>query len=87
MDSGTIGFVSRNGGNDDRWNIKMNVIFVMLLKVKGRRYKENIILGNQRRTVIRQDGIRSTQRHPIGDLQHVITSLNQIKFYLSHTHD
>jgi hypothetical protein len=43
MDFGTIGFISHIGGNDDRWNMKMNVILVMLLKVKGQRYNENIV--------------------------------------------
>jgi hypothetical protein len=35
MDFGSMVSVSHNGGNDDRWNMKMNVIFVLLLNVKG----------------------------------------------------
>ena len=30
---GTMVSVSHNGGHDDRWNMKMYVIFVLLLKV------------------------------------------------------
>jgi hypothetical protein len=43
MDFGTIGFVRHNGGNDNKQNMKMNVVFVMLLKVKGQCYNENIV--------------------------------------------
>ena len=30
--------LSHNGGHDDRWNMKMYVIFVLLLKVNRLRY-------------------------------------------------
>ena len=43
MDFGTICFVSQNGGNDDRWNMKTSVVFVMLWKVNLQRYKGNIV--------------------------------------------
>ena len=36
-------YVSHNGGHDDRWNMKMYVIFVLLLKVNRWRYYENIV--------------------------------------------
>ena len=35
--------VSHNGGHDDRWNMKMYVIFVLLLKVNRWRYYKNIV--------------------------------------------
>ena len=35
--------ISHNGGHDDRWNMKMYVIFVLLLKVNRWRYYENIV--------------------------------------------
>jgi hypothetical protein len=35
--------VSHNGGHDDRWNMKIYVIFVLLLKVNRLRYYENIV--------------------------------------------
>lgn len=34
MDFGTLYFTSQNGGNNDKWNMKINVSFVMLL-LKG----------------------------------------------------
>ena len=36
--------VSHNGGHDDRWNMKMYVIFDLLLKVNRLRYYENIVM-------------------------------------------
>ena len=35
--------VSHNGGHGDRWNMKMYVIFVLLLKVNRLHYYENIV--------------------------------------------
>jgi hypothetical protein len=38
------GLVSHNGGNDKSWNLKIYVIFVLLLKVnKGRLYNQNSV--------------------------------------------
>ena len=37
--------VSHNGGHDDRWNMKMYVIIVLLLKVNKWRYYENIVMS------------------------------------------
>jgi hypothetical protein len=34
MDFGTSYFISQCGGNNGTWNMKMNVDFVILLKVK-----------------------------------------------------
>ena len=36
--------VSHNGGHDDRWNMIMYIIFVLLLKVNRLRYYENIVM-------------------------------------------
>jgi hypothetical protein len=44
MDFGTLYFISQNGGNNDRWNVKMNVDFVKSLKVKRQPYNGNINL-------------------------------------------
>ena len=43
MAFGTIYFIKQNGGNNDRWNMKMNVVFVMLFNFKWQSYNENIV--------------------------------------------